>query len=704
MMLKGTARQGFRRPARPLLWFAAAAFLYACLYCFLGLRALPDERLEPKEGELRGVAMEDGESSLLLRDAVFSVDGRDYDVGGVRLWAAGVSDVRRGQSVRALVKLSPIVNQDNPGAFNTRRYCYASGISYSADGKLLEVIGKADYGFFGSLRRQLQGRVQALWPERAQTLNQLLLGDGEMEEGLLSSYRASGAAHVLAVSGLHVGFVAALLSLLFCFLPKASLPRFLAESLGLLAYCLLTGAGPSTQRAALMAAAVGLARLRGRAPDGLSALGLAAGVILLFEPRQLLSLGFQLSVSAMLGVVLLTDPLQKALRRLPAFLRDALSLTLAAQAGCLPATLSAFGSAGLYSPLTNLLAVPLAGLAVPLGLISLLLDALWPPLATLPALLCGLCAGGMDLVAQGFAALPHAQLLLPKLPVLISALWPPLLLVLIECRGKLRLFAGAGLAAGLLICLGVYLYALFPRDLTLTFLQVGCADSLYLRKGAATVAVDTGRSGSQLANALQAEDPTLDALILSHGDADHCGGTERLLRDIRVRELCYPKGLEQDADFARLLELAREAGVNVRPVAAGDELVYDGIRLQVLSPPEARPGHDNEDSLVLRVVDTNGSALLTADADGETLAGLDLEHADILKLPHHGSRSGLDAKQVRAIGPRLAVLSVGGNPYGLPAQEALDALGETPLCRTDEDGAVRVFFRSGGPTLVTFAR
>ena len=134
----------------------------------------------------------------------------------MQLWAEGAAYVAKGQEVWAEITLSPVTNSPNPGAFDARRYWFTRGVRYEADGQVVGVRGQASYTPFERLRAHLLDRVEALWPEEeAQMLGLLLLGGGDVDPELRASYQASGAAHVLAVSGLHVGFVAALLS--YCF-------------------------------------------------------------------------------------------------------------------------------------------------------------------------------------------------------------------------------------------------------------------------------------------------------------------------------------------------------------------------------------------------------------------------------------------------------------------------------------------------------
>lgn len=231
----------FRWPRRPLLWFGLAALVYAGICCWIGLASLPAENLLPRQGRLRGVAMEDGGAYLLLREASFLADGQAYDLGGVQLWAEGAGYVAKGQEVWAEITLSPVTNSPNPGAFDARRYWFTRGVRYEADGQVVCVQGQASYTPFERLRAPSVG------PGRG-----ALAGGGGADVGLAAVGRRGcgpGAArqlpgqrrrHVLAVSGLHVGFVAALLSLLLWPLPRASLGRLLclaARAVGLLPAC-----------------------------------------------------------------------------------------------------------------------------------------------------------------------------------------------------------------------------------------------------------------------------------------------------------------------------------------------------------------------------------------------------------------------------------------------------------------------------------
>jgi competence protein ComEC len=684
-----------------MLFFALAAFLYAALFCARGLALLPAANLQPAEGLLSGeVSGFLGEKGVIIDEALF--EGRA--AGKVVLYAPGGAFLRPGQRVEMQGLLSPLRNDTNPGAFDFRRYAYGLGLSYSAKGEILSVSGQGRApSALEKLKNALETRIALLWPEHEGLLKALLLGEGgEMDDELRRAYQRSGAAHVLAVSGLHVGFIALLIGLLLFFLPKNSKPRLLCALGFLLLYALLTGARPSVLRACVMAGAALALQGLGRRPDSLSTLSLTAGLMLFLAPRQLLSVSFQLSFGAVLGILLLNPRFEGwlgRLRFLPRFVRSALSVSLAAQLGCLPGLLQCYGSLPLLSLLSNLLLVPLSGALVCLGVVTLLLSFALP--VSLPATLVSLCAAWMNALSEGIAALPYALLYLPKTPEALSALWP---FILYLCSGEFGAlsrrskFALVGFCPAALIAIALaFAPPLFPRETELSFLSVGSADSILARKGRVSVLIDTGRDGEAALHALQAADPYLEALIITHADADHAGGLLNLCQNLRVREILYPKGLEADREFFAELRRAQALGAAARPVAAGDRLCYDGMEFEVLWPERMETAKQNDFSLVLRLTSGGKSALLTADINAFSQKGLLLPASDVLKVPHHGSADGLTQANLRAVSPQIAIVSVGPNPYGLPSLKTLRALesGGIPVYRTDEKGAVQVILSEG---------
>ncbi|HEV8631549.1 MAG TPA: DNA internalization-related competence protein ComEC/Rec2 [Thermoanaerobaculia bacterium] len=525
----------------------------------------------------------------------------------------------------------------------------------------------------------------------------LLLGDGgalpaEQREAM----RRVGLAHLVAVSGLNVGMVAALILVLLLRAPRPW--RLAATLLGVGAYAVLVGPLPSLLRALLMAAALLGALLLRRLPAALNGLAASCLLLVLLDPSWVEDLGFQLSVAATAGLLALSAPLRLRLRAAGP-LAAPLAVTLAAQLATLPWALAAFGRLTPISPLANLIAVPWSGVALAVALA-------WAALRLLLGGSADLLLPVLDLLAAPLAPLARLPAS-PWITLPLRAPWPlawaiTLLLAACALRPRPRWRAWSALAtAGILLAAAAPPAA--PRLPELVMFDVGQGDSLLLRDGAATLLVDGGGwrrpgfGGRVLVPALAALGiRRLDAAAVTHPDTDHCGGVVDLLRELPVGEVWAPPGMAE----THCGEGLRAApGVRYRELAAGDAARLGRWRLRVLGPPRGGAGTDNRRSLVLLAEAGGHRALLTGDLDATGEAALLSRWgpaalaADLLKVGHHGSPSSSSRAFLRAVGARLALLSVGaGNAYGHPSPEVLYALAaqRTVVLRSDRAGMVRV--------------
>jgi competence protein ComEC len=260
--------------------------------------------------------------------------------------------------------------------------------------------------------------------------------------------------------------------------------------------------------------------------------------------------------------------------------------------------------------------------------------------------------------------------------------------------------ATAGLAAAVLLL--APLPAAPPRQPTLTFLEVGeGAATLFQAPGGPTVLIDAGPA--PLARTLRAHAvKRIDLLVLSHGHADHVAGLADVVGSIPIKTALLPRPPAPSAALDAIAARLTAAGAEVRWCEAPAELTGAGWSLRVLptSPPEGESGNQSENDTALVVLaDLGGDrALVTGDAEGDVLEGLDLPACTVVELPHHGSRGGLDEAQLDALAPALAVISVGPNTYGHPTPEMLTLLasGGVACARTDQRGEITLTAAAAG--------
>ena len=500
--------------------------------------------------------------------------------------------------------------------------------------------------------------------------------------------RDTGTSHLLAISGLHVGLVAgaawglaALLSRPLALL-RWPLPARLAPALAgvaaAVAYAGAVGWPVSATRAVWMAVAAALARLLGRPVPVLNLLGLAACAVVLMDPGQVSEPGFLLSFGSVLGIALVAPRLTRLLPpdtpRPLTWVAGSLAVTLGATAGTLPIAAWQLQQLSPVSPLANLVAGPLVGaVALPAALVGM---AAPDPLA-----------GALIRVADGALSVT-----LSVLEALRCAPWAPAV-----GPGGAALLAGAVLlrrwpvAAGVLAAVALGLRPV-PRGLELTFLAIGQGDAAVVRwADGRTWLFDGGPPSRRLLQHLRREGVrTVDAVFLSHPDADHLGGLLAVMESLPVKALWTPRPPKND-------ELAYQTawdGLAARgvPVYLPGDAPPDGARVLHPGPGWEAGRDDNDDSLVVEVALGARRFLFTGDieAPAEAWLGPHLGPVDVVKVPHHGSRSSSTAALVDAARPRFAVISCGaGNPFGHPSTAALDAWRGARILRTDLDGSIR---------------
>lgn len=243
-----------------------------------------------------------------------------------------------------------------------------------------------------------------------------------------------------------------------------------------------------------------------------------------------------------------------------------------------------------------------------------------------------------------------------------------------------------------------------PRT-QVTFLDVGQGDAILITTpNRRHVLVDGGPDSSvlsQLGQAMRFHERTFDLVIATHNDADHITGLIDVLERYRVENLWINGAIHTTNTYLRFLEVTKQRGVATEVVSRGKSVLVDGVSIEVLYPLEpqegVRPSSQNSLSIVTKVTYGESSFLLTGDiaeAEEQELirAGVDLA-ADVLKVPHHGSKSGLAVNFLRLVQPQYAVIQVGaGNRFGHPASSILDKLEQERVIifRTDKDGLIRM--------------
>ncbi len=566
------------------------------------------------------------------------------------------------------------------------------------------------------LRNWLAVTTRRLYDTRTGTVEALIVNRrGAMPAELRERYARAGLVHILSISGFHVGIIVGWIVLLG---RAAGLDPVRAALVGAIAaslYVVFLGWPPPAARAALLAVVAALSHWRQRNPSALPLLAATCLLVVLADPWAILDPGAWLSALALAGALVATRWSDRALAR--HWTWRMLSGSVGATLATAPVTAWLFGMVSLAGLGLNFLAIPLAAIAVPGVILSLLAAAIVPPLAAPLAAGSGALLGLLDQVAWWGGRWDALTVMQPQ--ELRSALpWLGLLGVVgwgiaggtsgLEAMRRWSL-ALAGIIWILLVAeVGSAGLPHRTSGVTLHFLDVGQGDAALLRTpggrwvlidaGPATDRGDAGRRviapflGRQRA-------PGLALAVISHAHLDHLGGLRAVLNRFPAARVLEPGALVGDSLYTGLLDLLAERGIGWTAARDGMTFSLDSVQLTVLHPDAQWAEWEsdlNEDSVVLLVEYGRFRALFVGDAGlraEERLAGR-VGPVSVLKVGHHGSRSASGERWLSELRPAVAILSLGkGNRYGHPHAEVLARLRGDGIgaWRTDQDGTISIF-------------
>ncbi|MCL4498776.1 MAG: DNA internalization-related competence protein ComEC/Rec2 [Chloroflexi bacterium] len=591
-----------------------------------------------------------------------------------------------------------------------RRYFFHKGTvaQLSATPGRLEII-KKQASPVKRIVNEIRGRLKktasaSLKPGTAGLLVGVILGDTRgIDPGTQEDFRATGLTHALAVSGLNIMFFVGALWPLLKLTRLPPVVQFAVLSVAIWLYALLAEGSPSVLRAAAMAEMLVFAWLTGRARDPVATVSVAGLVLLVVDPFYLFDIGFQLSFCATFGLVVLSPVLAEKFEGMPPFLVSSVSTCLAAQVGVLPLLVAYFGQLSLVSLPANLIVIPASAPALVLGILATALDFFAPWGSLVCYRIAGLFTDFMMVGAHFFASLPAASLVLPEVGwQTVAVLYGSLIFAAVlvsRWRGRLTLFhlllvllvpATAGAAWQVVSSRP-------PSGVEITFLDVGQGDATLVREPrGSTVLIDSGPDESVLQGRLTARGvKKIDLAFLTHQHADHSAGFRSVFRTMAVGRFVVPQAGRRTSDLTKLIEEAESGKASVEEAVPGREYRLGDVSVRVVSTGAAG-GNENDVSTVVKVEVGEFSLLVPGDSEEEEERSL-VEggglSASVLKVPHHGGATAAYPGFLSAVGPKVAVISVGkGNRYGLPSKTAVDRLraAGASIYRTDRNGSVRI--------------
>ena len=622
----------------------------------------------------------------------------------------------------------------NPGEFDYNKYLNSLGISgvfNISDSKDIIVLDSGKNIFKSavfSVRKFLDSEIKSLHNEQtASLLKGLLLADrGEIDYVTKTQFINAGVIHVLAVSGLHVGYIAVIYIFLF-----GRLNIYLRSILtiaGLLAFMFITGVQPSVFRATVMAVVIIIAFLSNRSTSLFNSLAFASVIILVLSPEEILNPGFQLSFSAVLGIAIFyprTEKLISTLKLRSKVLRYILlfmAVSLSAQIGTLPFTVMYFGKLSIISLLANLFVIPVVGVVVGLGIFTLIINIAFPFVAIYFAAANELVTKLLFLFIELSGNENFSYIFVKNFSLYDSLLFYLFLFFLLYVIKKINTTFVKILIVILVVSNFLLLSTLDNYNLLKTgklsvfTIDVGQGDAILLKFPKGTTAlIDAGNATPSFDNGERIILPLLEYLgieridygFVSHIDSDHYAGFVSLVKAGVIKKIIKPgidSSLVKDVKFEKYL---REKNVPIEYYKK-EILKIDGVRVYVLNNESIIENDElstNNKSGVLKIVYGKTSFLFTGDVEKkvEKVYASDYKlflDVDVLKVGHHGSKTSSSKVFLNYVTPEQSIISAGIlNKFEHPSGEIVKRLEDfgSEIYRTDKYGAL--IFESDGNSI-----
>jgi len=554
------------------------------------------------------------------------------------------------------------------------------------------------------IRLWLQEQIRSLYKEdRAGLLLALLTGNQqELSFAVKNDMALTGLRHAIAVSGMHVSLLLALLCALCHDQPRLS--AIFGVPL-VLFFVLMTGASPSACRAAMMQILLLCAPLSGRQRDPLTSMGAAALLLLLQNPWVITNLSFQMSFLSVSGILLWSGKMEERLLsfckkpgRLIRFLAKGIAPTLSATVATLPVAAVQFGVISLAAPIANLLGLWAVTAMFALGLASCLLAPFGAVLAVPVGLLADYLMALCKWLSQSPFAAAHTQT--PFLMIWAACAYIAVTVWLLLPKKRSFLWPACVLTMAFLLCIGSARWQFVRGKGSFTVLDVGQGQCLLLESEGFTAMVDCGsgspdKAGETAARYLNSVGMTsLDALILTHYDKDHAGGVPQLLHRIDAETVFLPDVTPEHTLRLQVEEAAAADGAQIVYVDLETEISFSGGNIR-LFPGDSQES-SNESSLCVLATAAEYDILITGDrssaGEAKLLHQWESEPVDLLVAGHHGADDATSSLLLQLVQPDIVAISLGENNYGHPAEAVLqriDAAGARVL-RTDRDGTIYI--------------
>lgn len=645
--------------------------------------------------------------------SVKEVNGKEIPKEKSLLTIIGEKNLKLGSTV--FFKTTPKLPMENtnPGLFNYKLYLKGKAIYtlMSIDSHAIDSIDILNIPIRYRLKERSIRTIESLFrpylnEENNSLITSIILGDSNyLDEGNVELYRDMGLAHILAVSGLHIGIISAFLMFVISRLHIKRKTNVFITLIFIWSYGYIIAYPPSILRASILFSFLYLSKIIHKPYDSLNILSLAAIILLFINPYNLFSVGFQLSFIASGSIIVFTERIVYLLYPLKGKFIDTVSSLLAVNIGVGPIQAYYFNRISILGFLANILIVPILSFSLIIAFIMIAVEFTVPSLNSILGTVLNISLNLQFSILRliGKAPINLIRVFSPETTtIVIIFIFFFIILEIIDIK-----------SFGKWIQKTIVIYLLFlilinivsiKENMEIHFIDVGQGDSIYIRSGKKNILIDTG--GSIFENHNISEKIVLpyldkigirklDAIFISHFHEDHCQGLPLLLDSFKVGHV-FISHKPTDA----YLDLLKDGRCTL--LRKGDSITIDkNTDFQVLWPIDDMDYEDNLNNKsmvgVLRYRDIK--VLFTGDIERKVEEKLleEMGKIDILKVGHHGSDTSSTLEFIEKISPEVGVISVGQkNMYNHPSDRVIDRFEDkSKIYRTDKNGLVKIVIDDG---------
>ena len=569
------------------------------------------------------------------------------------------------------------------------------------------------------LTRAITDKVAEIFPEHSSPfVKALLMGDTSdlsKDESFSSALSVTGTAHIVAVSGMHLSFLAGMLAIVL----KNRKTAAIISIPSMFIFMAMLGFTPSVVRAGIMQMFIFIAPLLKRENDSITTLSAALLIILLLNPYSVKHVGLQLSFASTIGIMLfskriiipLTNSVKDAklykkavIKKMTDFVFSSFATTVGAIIFTTPLTALYFGVVSLSAPLVNILVLWAVTLVFCVSFFICILGFLWAPLGAIFAGIISVFVRYIILVIKLFSKIPFTAIFTSNVLISYWLFYVYIVFVLlVALKSRIRQFLISVFLAILSLCFVLVISAVsYDRTgMSLTALDIGQGQSLVINSGSMTAMIDCGSSnsisaGDVAANYILGMNRTkVDLLILTHFHADHANGVITLFDRLNVETLAIPDPDISESYLSEdIIEAARKKNVDIVYVTSNMTIPFGNAEFTLFAPIGS--ASENERCVSIMCTYNDFDILVTGDMDEKLerrlLRNESLPDIEVLIAGHHGSRYSTCEELLYAVTPEIAIISVGYNSYGHPTDDVLYRLTEHDIAiyRTDISGHVTV--------------